>query len=98
MADPNDKALIGAVKVLRQYDNINEVAKFLQMVTDGYKVTRLNSLHYTVQKPNAPPYNVTYDVKTKKPSCDCPAYKKCKHIGFMDFLGLFLPQMVTHND
>lgn len=98
MADPNDKALIKAVKVLRAYDNIEDVAKFLQMITDGYKVVRVSSLHYQVAKPNQDAYSVVYDNKTKKPSCNCPARKKCKHIAFMDFLGLFLPQMVTAHE
>lgn len=98
MADPKDKELIQCVKEVRKFEAITEVTKFLGMVTDGYKVTRLTSLHYQVQKPNQNAYNVTYDAKTKEPSCDCPARKKCKHIAFMDFLGMFLPQMVTAND
>lgn len=98
MADPNDKELIKCVKQVRRFQDIADVTKFLAMVTDGYKVVRVSSLHYTVQKPNHHAYNVVYKAMTKKPSCDCPARKQCKHIGFLDFLGMFLPQMVTHND
>ena len=97
MGDINDKALIKAVGVLRRFDDIPALTKCLEMVTEGYKVLRVDSLHYQVAKPDADPYNVRYDKMSKTPRCDCPARKSCKHIAFMNFLGTFLPQVVTHD-
>jgi len=95
MSDPDDKTLIQCVKQLRKVDDLKRCHGFLSMVTDGYKVTRVTSLHYQVQKPNAHPYNVTFDKRGLKPSCDCPARKECKHIQFLYFLGEVLPQLPT---
>lgn len=94
MSDPDDKTIIKCVKSIRQLD-AESVSQFLQMVTGGYKVTRVTSLHYQVQKPNAQPYNVTFDKRGLKPSCDCPARKQCKHIGLLYFLGDLMPQLPT---
>ena len=97
MADTNDRALIKAVGVLRRFDDVEALSKCLAMILDGYLVVRVSSLHYQISKPNAEPYNVRFDKMSKKPQCDCPARKTCKHIEFMNFLGTFLPQMVTHD-
>lgn len=95
LSDPNDKDIIKAVKQIRRFDDVKEVTQMLAMVTDGYKVTRVTSTHYQVAKPNQSPYNVHFDNKALKPRCDCPAWKECKHIKIMYFLGDLMPQLPT---